>query len=282
LEAEASACDNHTSSTEVSHAVNLAVLQAFYDLDNDTLTGSALLPSKMRDIQGIKLPLFDTDRLLAADETAGYFLRKMVDALQNKSVILHTPAEAFIHDFMTRMVEISKFPGWTSWFTYVSVLPWAVIGLLVIAQVRTTMRLRALAAAFLSVRMTKLPLVSGFAVRTEAPTPTTISPLAWIAIVAETHRHNLLIAAYLVILTLMLIGLALVVRKTFARRSYIYLDLATETEIAQIRLCALPDATRNFSVKVFEKTDGSSLPFIPPVWRDFISVEAMKTHLRSH
>jgi hypothetical protein len=91
LEAEASACDNHTSSIEVSHAVNLAVLQAFYDLDNDTLTGSTLLPpSKMRDIKGIKLPLFDTDRLLAADETAGYSLRKMVDALQNESVILHT------------------------------------------------------------------------------------------------------------------------------------------------------------------------------------------------
>jgi hypothetical protein len=254
LEAEASACDNHTSSTEVSHAVNLAVLQAFYDLDNDTLTGGALLPpSKMRDIQGIKLPLFDTDRLLAADEAAGYSLRKMVDALQNESVILHTPAEAVIHDFMTRMTEISKFPGWTSWFTYVSVLPWVVIGLLAIVQIRTTMKLRALAAAFLATRMTKLPLVSGFAVRTEAPTPTTISPLAWIAIVAETHRHNLLIAAYLVILTLMLVGLALVVRKTFARRSYIYLDLATETEIAQLRFCALPDATRNFSVKVSKR-----------------------------
>jgi hypothetical protein len=177
----------------------------------------------------------------------------MVDALQNESVILHTPAEAVIHDFMTRMTEISKFPGWTSWFTYVSVLPWIVIGLLAIAQVRTTMKLRALAAAFLATRMTKLPLVSGFAVRTEAPTPTTISPLAWIAIVAETHRHNLLIAAYLVILTLMLVGLALVVRKTFARRSYIYLDLATETEIAQLRFCALPDATRNFSVKVSKR-----------------------------
>jgi hypothetical protein len=136
LEAEASACDNHTSSTEVSHAVNLAVLQAFYDLDNDTLTGGALLPpSKMRDIQGIKLPLFDTDRLLAADEAAGYSLRKMVDALQNESVILHTPAEAVIHDFMTRMTEISKFPGWTSWFTYVSVLPWVVIGLLAAVQI---------------------------------------------------------------------------------------------------------------------------------------------------
>jgi hypothetical protein len=254
LEAEASACDNHTSSTEVSHAVNLAVLQAFYDLDNDTLTGSALLPSsKMCDIQGIKLPLFDTNRLLAADETAGYSLRKMVDALQNKSVILHTPAEAVIHDFMTRMVEISKFPGWTSWLTYASVLPCVLNGLLVIAQVRTTIRPRALAEAFLSTRMAELPLVSGFAVRTEAPTPTTIFLLAWIAIVAETHRHNLLIAAYLVIFTLMLIGLALVVRKTFARRSYIYLDLATETEIAQIRFCALPDATRNFSVKVSKR-----------------------------
>jgi hypothetical protein len=178
------------------------VLQAFYDLDNDTLTGGALLPpDKLRDIQGIKLPLFDTDRLLAADEAAGYSLRKMVDALQNESVILHTPAEAVIHDFMTRMTEISKFPGWTSWFTYVSVLPWVVIGLLVIAQVRTTMKLRALAAAFWQLEDDEITPSVGFCVRTEAPTPTTISPLAWIAIVAETHRHNLLIATYLVILT---------------------------------------------------------------------------------
>jgi hypothetical protein len=44
-----------------------------------------------------------------------------------------------------------------------------------------------------------------------------------------------------------------VARKTFARRSYIYLDLATQTEIAQIRFCALPDATRNFSVKVSKR-----------------------------
>jgi hypothetical protein len=33
----------------------------------------------------------------------------------------------------------------------------------------------------------------------------------------------------------------------------IYLDLATETEIAQLRFCALPDATRNFSVKVSKR-----------------------------
>jgi hypothetical protein len=83
--------------------------------------------------------------------------------------------------------------------------------------------------------------------------PTKISPLAWIALVAETHRHNLIFATYLVVLTLMLIGLALVIRKTFARRSYIYLDLATETVIAQIRFCALPDATRKFSVKVSKR-----------------------------
>jgi hypothetical protein len=147
LDAETSVCDNHTSSAEVAHAANLAVLQAFYDMANETLTGSGLTPpSGMRDIQGIKLPLFGTDKLLTADETAGYSLRKMVAALQNKPLILHTPAEAIIHDFMTRVVEFCKFPGSTSWFTYVSLLPWLVTGLLVVAHVRTTVRLRALAA----------------------------------------------------------------------------------------------------------------------------------------
>jgi hypothetical protein len=94
-----------------------------------------------------------------------------------------------------------------------------------------------------------MPLVSGFAVRTEASI-TTVSPLAWVTALAEAHRHILINAAYLTILTLLLLGLALGVRKTFARRSYVFLDLATETEIVQIRFCTLPDAIRNFSVKV--------------------------------
>lgn len=62
------------------------------------------------------------DMLLAADETAGCSQRKMVDALQNESLIHHIPAEAVIHDFITRIVEICKFRGWTSWYTYVRLL----------------------------------------------------------------------------------------------------------------------------------------------------------------
>lgn len=106
------------SEAEIPHAVNLAILKSFYDLNNATVTGRALFsPNATTKIQPIELPLFgeEINKIFAADQTAGYSLRKLMQSLQNESIILHTPIQAVVHDFLTSAGEQTRFTGWTNW-----------------------------------------------------------------------------------------------------------------------------------------------------------------------
>jgi hypothetical protein len=103
ISAENPNCDNYTSQTQMSQAMNLAVIQAFYELNNVSLYGARLVDAKVLEtVQPINLPFFSdrTNKLLAANKEAGYSLKKLTESVQNGSVILHTPADAVVHNLL--------------------------------------------------------------------------------------------------------------------------------------------------------------------------------------
>ena len=253
IRAEAPSCDNYTSQTDVSHAINMAVLRTFYEATNDSLTGAQLLdPSMMETIQPIKFPFFSeqTDKLLAADETASYSLKKLTESLQNDSVILHTPAEAVIHDYLQRNSLLNSFEL-TQWTTWLTILPWVVVTLLVTAQVRTYLKMRTLAAAVTALSCARITRVGAFVLKTDPPTTTELP--AWLKAVKEIRQEDAGFVVYLTLLTIAFIGLALAVKRALSRRSFIYLDIASSEGVAQIKFTTLPDPTRNFTVATSKK-----------------------------
>ena len=251
--AENASCDNYTSKVEVSHAVNLAVLQAFYELTNETLTGSRLLDQrKLGDLQPINFPFFgdSTKKLLAADEAAGYSLKKLTESLQNDTVILHTPAEAIIHDYLQRNAALKNFEL-LSWSTWLTILPWVAVALIAAVQFRMFLRVRALTIAMTAIGYARVPKVGAFLLRTEPPT-TTETP-AWMKAVTQIRHEDIGLVAYLILLTFVIIGLIIAVRKALARRSVIYIDIESSKGIMQIKFHVLPNATRNFKVGVSKR-----------------------------
>jgi hypothetical protein len=55
-------CNSNTSTDDVLYAVNLAILQSFYDLANTTLYGKLLTPSGgLQQVQPINLPFIGED-----------------------------------------------------------------------------------------------------------------------------------------------------------------------------------------------------------------------------
>jgi hypothetical protein len=112
--------DRHTES-KIFHAVNLAVLNAFYEGINESLTGQALFNESIEDeLAPLYLPLFSENvtRLLSADKSASYSLRKLSENLQNDSVIFHSPTEALLYDYINQQPD-RAFWSWNhGWVSY--------------------------------------------------------------------------------------------------------------------------------------------------------------------
>ena len=65
---------------------------------NNTITGRDLIDSAdLEEQPPIEFPLFadNISHILANDKAAGFALDKLADSLQNGSVVLHTPSEAY-------------------------------------------------------------------------------------------------------------------------------------------------------------------------------------------
>ena len=238
---------------QVSHALNLAVLQTFYELSNASLNGAQLVNvSLLKTVRPISFPFFSdqTSKLLAADESASYSLKKLAESLQNDSVILHTPAEAVVHDLL-RQSSLARSFEIMSWTTWITLLAWVAVMVLMALHVSTFLKLRSLSAAIAVMGVSRLPKINAFAVRTEPPT-TTETPV-WQMAILEIRRYDLLFICGLILLTIAVIILIVAIKRALSRRSFIYLDLASTKGIAQIKFCALPDPSRNFSVALPKK-----------------------------
>ena len=102
-------CVGIVTTNTVYHAVNLAMLNEFYDMGNITMDGKTLLRirSKLSGADEFKLPLFgydNVDKLLSADETASYSLKRLAENLKNNTVIYHTASEAMITRYLASHV----------------------------------------------------------------------------------------------------------------------------------------------------------------------------------
>ena len=248
-------CTNLTTSTSVLHAVNLIVLQHFYDLDNVNLSGSTLLPpTNLPPLLPLRLPLFseNASRLLAADESLDYSLRKLANSLANDSVVLHSPSEAILYDYIrTVATRQHRFPNFSEISTWLTLLPYPCIIYLCISHFLLLRRFQAL--QLLITASAVMPRVSAFQLRTAATflRPPVTPPYfhQWF----ENVQHvDILSIISLVILFICMVYLPHIYATYCAlpRRTYIYLDFSTANALLQLHYYTLASATRCYEVKI--------------------------------
>ena len=74
--------------------------------------------------------------------------------------------------------------------------------------------------------------------------------MGWLA---ELHRYEVFLIIQTLIVGVMVIICLVFIRKLFRRRSYVYIVLVSDNHICSIKLMQLPDATRDFCIKVPRK-----------------------------
>jgi hypothetical protein len=140
-------CENFSATVDVRHTVNLAILQSFYEITNISLSGRSFLRSdQVPKHQPLELkffggPLINSGRLTKLLVTPLNGCRK---ARKNDSVIMHMPAEAIVHEMLTRNTLLITFT-WLNWNAWLSILPWVGVVILAIWQYTTHRKLSTLA-----------------------------------------------------------------------------------------------------------------------------------------
>ena len=103
--ADEEGCNEKHTESKILHAVNLAMLDAFYEGVNDSLTGQELFNASLDStLSPLFVPIFGENmtRLLAADKTASYSLKRLAESLENESVAFHSPTEALLVDYINQ------------------------------------------------------------------------------------------------------------------------------------------------------------------------------------
>jgi hypothetical protein len=270
-------CGTFLSHVEARYAVNLAVLKSFYDMTSFNLTGRTLWAAgQTPEQQPLELKFFEdaANRYWAADETASYSLKKLADSLKNQTVILHTPAEAVVHDMLSRNVMFTT-SAWSQWTTWLSLLPWAAVVFLVIWQCIIHRRMSTLMIAAPAAMCVGLPKTKAFVLLTPPPT-TTMSPLEWLAMQAQIRLLDFAFTVLALLLIVTIIALSCAVRKAHIRRSFVFIDIIAGINVVQLHYFTLPDATRNYEVRVSKRPAKltlrsfclfGELMFTPKPWR---------------
>ena len=246
-------CSDALSSASVLHGVNLIILQNFYDLANVTLTGNTLFsPNRTYTPAPLRLPIFgeNTSRLLASDESIGYSLRKLVSSLANESIVLHSPSEAILYDYINRMAQIqNKFPNFHEPATWFIITPFPCVIILAILYVALRRRLYSLQV--LAGIQPLLPKASAFVLRTTVttpPIPTAPSFLdQWIV---DIRNHDVTVIVFLTLAFVWLLCLTYGVYRSLSRNTCLYLDFSSEHCLLQLRYFTLPNASRCYEVKM--------------------------------
>ena len=111
-------CNPRQESPDIAYPVNRALLDTFYDDDNDTALES--LRNQPPELPPLNLTAYNSEasQRAASDTVISYSMKKLAAAMQNDSVILHTPAEALIYDFVhaEKQTVISQWLNWTNLF----------------------------------------------------------------------------------------------------------------------------------------------------------------------
>jgi hypothetical protein len=234
-------------------AYNAAALKSFYDLTNATLSGTELVDSdKIADTQSLQLSFFSDNvtRLLAADTERSYSLRKIVETLNSSNTsnsILHSASEAILLNYLNEMAKFqTSFPNFQDRQTYFILAPYPVmiaLGLIVIVMYRRYQVIIALLAL-----QSPRPTLA-FDLRTTstiAPTTTTQFPIFdWV----QTIRyHEMVLFVIIAALAMCVLAVCIAVKRSFSRKSFLYIDVSNDHHIAQLRMYQFTDATRAFTI----------------------------------
>ena len=242
-------CENKSSTLDVGHAVNMAVLQSFYDMANETVLGSSLFePHELREPEPLKLSFFgDTIKLLAADERASYSLQKLADSLRNDTVIINTPAEAVLRQMLNSAIDNTGFPGWFNLYTYATLLPLPCIVALSVWLYLVNRKLRTV--TMVSGLSAYARVAKGFALPTTPLSVTTTSePWLWELQSIRSLDGFIFASDFIIILHIIILYIALY--RLYRRRSFVYLELRADGDrMTHIRWYTFDNASRNFSLR---------------------------------
>jgi len=259
------ACDSLApSNTTLLHAINLPVLQKFYDLSNASIVGESLLSaSQLVDPEPLHWPLMSQNitRMLAADKDVSYSLNKIADSLRNDSFVFHSPSEVMLYDLLQKQQQTQP---WTvdlqSWDTWAVAVTYILITLLIISTYRLHRRLEVIYAVTLGAMRT-LPKVDAFGLRTTgATTPTTQlltpsttlmtnSSLFMFEMFRDIRRFDTFTLTLFVLINIVTFALVTrAVQCALARRSYLFLQIKSATGLLHVRVMTFPKAARHYGV----------------------------------
>jgi hypothetical protein len=268
-------CDfSRLRSPAPEYPVNLAILENFYDLTNlsearnlqrSSLYGSTGLPN----FAPLTIPQFSENmtNLLAADTELSYSLSKLTANLQNESVVLRSPMEALIYDYLERQTSSVTRVDWTDWqtWTLTVVVPLCII--LVVLNYRFYQRMNNLnnlitakaalglllphggakaQAVGLKPALTQPPAV-GTVVTSDADKSVNV---LLDMIVNIRHVDIALIVTFTIITFALLWAFIVVLRRALSPHSYVYLEFKNGTQAFFCKVWMFPDASRYYSVAV--------------------------------
>jgi hypothetical protein len=237
-------CINDSSEANVIFPVNKAVLDAFYEDFNET--DADLFPSTPTVLPELNLTAFNTEAAgrTASDQTISYSMKKLASALQNDSVILHTPAEALIYNF----VHAERSTGWWDYFTWSNIVIIILFVLICINSayvVRMRYQITALTLAF-SARS-----VASVALRTPVPVTTTASALdALVKRIQDSNLEENHLMHATVLIIIWLVVLTLCYCRSQRRLTSFCLAFDSPTSTMELIVCTLPSPTRDFSIAI--------------------------------
>jgi hypothetical protein len=184
----------------------------------------------------------------------------LAEGLQNDSMVFHSPTEALLFEYINKQTAQNSF--WS--FRNYGRVSWAVCGLYIIAILAIydrwhLRRSSKVVAGLTSSGLALLPSVKAQPQWRPVTAPpelsTTTMPLNkladWLAHMEWQERVAVSYAAWSVVVAIILLCiLAWGLKQAHQRRSFVYIDIITDTRVHMIRCMVLADATRCYKIRV--------------------------------
>jgi hypothetical protein len=248
---------NESSSSEILHAVNLVLLQKFYDLSNVSVDAE-LLRVTAQTPEDITIPLFseNTKRILTQDQKQSHDLNQIVDAMENTTDhISYSSAEALLLDYIQSHPTGAFWDiNWwtcTTWGIGVLFVGYVVFGVYYFQRSRADAEaIRRLTLVIAGANLV-LPKVQGYGLRTTSMMTTTESTydLDLDILKDQIFRHiDHIQTAAVLITAIIILGIIWYCWNSTQRKSFVYMDISSGTKQILVKLDKLPNSTQNFTL----------------------------------
>jgi len=251
-------CVGNLTENTVLYAVNLIILEHFYQLTNVSVDGKTLLArAEELSIKPITWPLFgdNVTKQLTADEEKSYSLGKLVSELQNGSTSLyHSASEALLAQYID-----ANSPGEWMGINRITLNTGLIVGILIIAiiallgTVRNHIMLQRLCKASCKIlAMALVPQTKAIELRPLATTSPEVSKnFTTILDTLLNHLQNEDYLQWVVIGILMGFIVIMILRlwRLSRRLSYVYIQISTNSGMEMLRVGRMPDASRQYIIR---------------------------------